>query len=141
MLYKQRKAKPYKIINGVKKTTFNIRNVPGVYLIYENDFLVYVGYSESNLYKTMYRHFQDWSTSKQYRAIYNPDKVLIRVIYTKTGGKAKKLETALIIKYKPRDNANLYLNFEADEKEEKVFKEYLDENTEPIAEYKSDLPF
>lgn len=141
MLYKQRKAKPYKIINGVKKTTFNIRNVPGVYLIYENDFLVYVGYSQSNLYKTMYRHFQSWKTSKQYRAVYDADKILVRVIYTKTGTKAKKLETALIIKYKPRDNANIYNLFETDEKEEKVFAEYINEAIEPIAEYKQDLPF
>lgn len=139
-MYKQRKAPPYYYKNGVKHTTFNIRNVPGVYMIYKSDELVYVGYSGNNLYRTMYRHFQDWSKSKQYRATYN-ENVLIRVVYTKTAAQANNLETALIIKYKPKDNGNVYIDFETDEKENKALEIYLDEETQPIVEFKEDLPF
>lgn len=139
-MYKQRKAPPYYYNNGVKHTTFNIRNVPGVYMIYKSDELVYVGYSGNNLYRTMYRHFQDWSKSKQYRAIYN-ENVLIRVVYTKTAAQANNLETALIIKYKPKDNGNVYIDFDTDEKENKALEIYLDEETQPIVEFREDLPF
>lgn len=139
-MYKQRKAPPYYYNNGVKHTTFNIRNVAGVYKIYKNNELVYVGYSGNNLYRTMYRHFQEWGSSRQYRAIYS-ENVLIEVIYTKTAAQAKDLETALIIKFKPKDNANLYINFETDAKEDKALEIYLDEETQPVAEFKEDIPF
>jgi len=139
-MYKQRKAPPYYYNNGVKHTTFNIRNVPGVYMIYKDSELVYVGYSGNNLYRTMYRHFQDWSKSKQYRAIYS-ENVLVRVVYTKTAAQANNLETALIIKYDPPGNKNTYPGFETDAKEDKALEIYLDEETQPIAQFKEDLPF
>jgi len=140
-MYKQRLANPYYLKNGVKHTTFNIRNKAGVYLIYESDIIVYVGYSASNLYKTMYRHFESWGTSKQYRATYNPNNVKVRVVYTRTGTQASNLETALIIKIKPRDNVQQYIDFETEPKEDKAYKEYIENDIQPIAEYEGDIPF
>jgi hypothetical protein len=139
-MYKQRKAPPYYYKNGVKHTTFNVRNVAGVYMIYKDEVLHYVGYSGNNLYRTMYRHFQDWSKSKQYRAIYN-DKVLIRVIYTKTAEQAHNLETALIIKYAPAGNENQYFDFETEPKEDRALQDYLDTESSPIVEFKEEIPF
>lgn len=57
-IYKQRRSKPYRE-NG--KTTFNIQNRPGVYMIYKDDVLKYIGYGGKNVYKTLYRHFQKWN--------------------------------------------------------------------------------
>jgi excinuclease UvrABC nuclease subunit len=141
-MYKQRKAYPYKLINGVKHTTFNIRGVAGVYLIYDvydKDLILYVGYSGNNLYRTMYHHFNNWN-SKQYRAVYS-DKHQVRVVYCKTAAQAHNLETALIIKYNPIGNKNFYKDMETEPKEDIALMEYLDEETQPIAEYKGDIEF
>jgi predicted GIY-YIG superfamily endonuclease len=91
--------------NGKKAAAFrNINGKSGVYIIKENGKIVYVGYSASNLYKTMYRHFQQWNDRQQQRKVYtNPAIVTVRVVLTPPS-KADKLEKALIIKYKPRDN-------------------------------------
>lgn len=141
-MYKQRKAKPYYIdANNVKKTTFNVRGVAGVYMIYKNGSLRYVGYSGNNLYRTLYRHFQDWSKSKQQRVVYDPDKVQVRVIYCKRQVQAYKLETALILKYSPPDNPKKYEEYEPDESELKVLAEYNDETAQPIVQFKGDIPF
>jgi hypothetical protein len=140
-MYKQRKAAPYKIINGKQHTTFNVRNTAGTYLIYDlDDNLIYVGYSGTNLYRTLYRHFQQWNDN-QYRAVYNPAKVKVRVVYTRSKAEALNLETALIIKFRPRDNENKYLQYTTELKEDLALQEYLDSDTQPIVEYKEDIPF
>jgi hypothetical protein len=57
---KTRYKEPY---NKYGKTNFGFtENKSGVYLIKSKrtNKIVYVGYSASNLYKTMYRHFQSW---------------------------------------------------------------------------------
>lgn len=78
----------------------------GVYLIQnKKGKIVYVGESQSNLYKTMYRHFQNWTTSQQVRAVYPKQGYTVRVVLTKRA-EAPHLEMALILKYKPRDNPN-----------------------------------
>ena len=109
----------------------------GVYLIKENGVLVYVGYSETNLYKTMYRHFQYWK-DKQYRVTYS-DKLktgsyLVRVIFC-TPAQAFRLEGALILKYRPRDNAHQYEGYELDEKDEKILSQYKETITERDAPF------
>ena len=77
---------------------------PGVYIVRKGDQVVYVGHSASNLYKTMYRHFQSWNDPAQRRVTYVQLKdISIRVIFC-SASKAPVLEEALIIKYKPRDN-------------------------------------
>lgn len=103
-MIKTRQNAPYK--NG---KPFYTAKQAGVYLIYRAGELVYVGYSQSNLYRTLYRHFQTWNDPTQARVTYNPtdEKIKVRVIYTPPS-KAQKLERALILKYQPTDNATKY---------------------------------
>lgn len=138
-LFVQRRVKPYQS-NG--RTTFSIQGKPGVYLIYQKDEIVYIGYSGTNLYKTMYRHFQKWTDKTQHRVVY-PDHtgITVRVVYTNNGYRASRLERALILKYTPKDNTVIY--------EEEIFtpslarlsNEYMGENINPIVTSTEDLPF
>lgn len=102
---KTRWKAPY---NKSGKTNFPDRERPGVYLIKEkaSGKIVYVGYSGNNLYRTMYRHFQQWTHSDQPVITYankGPEKYLCRVIYC-TAKQAVTLEELLILKHEPRDN-------------------------------------
>lgn len=119
------------------KCTFKARNKAGVYLIYKNTELVYVGYSASNCYKSFYRHFQSWNDKRQQRVVYNPtdESIKTRIIYTNTAAQADKLEKALIIKYRPKDNIQQYwLNYETDSKEEEIYDFYKSCRTSPEEE-------
>lgn len=111
---------------------------PGVYLIYKNGSLVYVGYSSYNVYKTLYRHFQRWNDPTQVRITYNPNdqNIKVRVIYT-TALRAKKLEKALILKYQPKNNPDKYENYILDKNSEKELTRAEDEFTV----INEDLPF
>ena len=96
--------------NSEGKTTFgNIKNKSGVYIIKENNKIVYVGYSGKNLYRTLYRHFQQWNHTGQEVITYanklNNNDYKVRVITT-TPAQAYRLEIYLINKLKPRDNTN-----------------------------------
>lgn len=88
-------------------TTFrNADKKSGVYLIKENGKMVYIGYSATNLYRTLYRHFQKWKHPYQEVTTYARDgakEYTVRVIFT-TAQQADRLETYLIQKYLPRDN-------------------------------------
>jgi len=105
------------------KTTFGktTKNKPGVYLIKSNRTgnTVYVGYSGTNVYKTMYRHFQNWNDPQQIRKVYNPGNYKARVILT-TGPRATDLEKYLIEKIRPRDNKNKYDGQTSEEKAENL---------------------
>lgn len=112
-LIKTRLESPYKADN--KTTNFPLRNKPGTYLIYKNDVLRYVGNAGKDVYTIMYRHFQRWNDRSQHRAVYDRTKCKVRIIYTNTGRQAENQETALIMKYKPKDNENklqTILNFQ-----------------------------
>jgi len=89
----------------------------GVYLIKENGKLVYVGMSKTNLYKTLYRHFETWSSKHQVVTTYvnklHRFNYTVRVIMT-TPPQAIRLERALIKKYNPRDNSEKYKAYELD---------------------------
>lgn len=95
----------------------------GVYLIKENDKLVYVGYSSTDLYKTMYRHFQEWTDRPYkggralppeirvtYKARMKRNHYTVRIVFA-TAAQAARLEKMLIIKYNPRDNHLKYENY------------------------------
>ena len=87
-------------------TAFPAKGRAGCYLIYDTKKrLQYIGHSGTDVYKTMYRHFQRWNDSSQFRATYSKNS-FVRVVYTRTEKQAQELETALIIKYKPNDNTN-----------------------------------
>ena len=79
----------------------------GVYIIKENNKIVYIGQSGSNLYRTILRHFQSWNDRTQARVTYinklSKNKYKVRVVFVPPN-KALQLERDLIAKYKPRDN-------------------------------------
>lgn len=130
---------PY-LENG--KTRFNIRNKPGVYLIYKSRSLVYVGFSASDVYKALYRHLQEWNDPNQQRITYkNLKNITVRVVYTKTGTKARQLEEALILKHKPPHNINRYDGFIMDEKNKEALNEFNAAPKDEIYQYAGDLPF
>jgi excinuclease UvrABC nuclease subunit len=86
-----------------------VKDRTGVYLVKEDNKVVYVGYSIGSLYKTIYRHFQSWNDKAQDRKVYNKTGVKIRVFFC-TPKQADRLETYLIQKLKPRDNKQTYQN-------------------------------
>lgn len=121
-IHKQRRLKPY---NSKGKTTFSVQNTPGVYIIYQGKKLVYIGYSGTNLYKTMYRHFQSWNDKTQVRITY-PDlsNITVRVVYTISANHAARLEKALISKYKPKDNPQKYESYTTTKGDKDKLDEY-----------------
>ena len=103
---KTKLVKPY--TNG--KPTLKRLYKPGTYIIYKETGAdkprvpVYVGFSGSNVYKTLYRHFQSWNDSTQVRTTYSktgPYKVRVILSGPKT---AEKLERLLLSKLQPKDN-------------------------------------
>lgn len=83
------------------------KNKSGIYMIRENGKIVYVGFSASNLYKTLYRHFQQWNHPGQPVTTYvnkmRYHSYTVGVALTAPGA-ASKIEQGLIFKHKPRDN-------------------------------------
>lgn len=132
---KSKLKKPY---TKNKKIRFKAKK-PGVYMIYRKKTLLYVGMSGSNVYKSLYRHFQTWNDPTQVRVTYKQLKnIKVRVIYTNTPGQAEKLEKALIIKYEPKDNPTKYwLNYDTDEKEEKIYTEFMELKAADIVTYEN----
>lgn len=100
---------PYSEKTG--KPNFPQRGKSGVYIIKEDGKPVYIGFSATDLYKTMYRHFQEWNHTGQevvsYSRYLKKHKYTVRVIYC-TDKQAPALEKYLIKKIQPRDNANKY---------------------------------
>lgn len=118
-------AAPYK---SSGRTQFpESKGKTGCYLIKENDRLVYVGYSASNLYKTLYRHFEQWNHRVQEVVTYwgqlSRKRYTVRIIYC-TASQAARLEKMLIIKYRPRDNENKYRNHEINFQDRKTLDAY-----------------
>lgn len=141
LIIKDKLKSPY-FDNG--RTFFNTRKKSGVYLIYSGNILKYVGFSGSDVYKAMYRHFQSWKDKNQIRITYNPDSVKVRVIYCNNSTTAARLEKALIINKKPTDNPQQYwLKYDTDANEDKIYNIYNNTEVTPIhtnADIK-DLPF
>lgn len=113
-------------------------NRTGVYIVKENNKIVYVGMSRTNLYKTLYRHFQQWNHSLQEVVTYanklKRHRYTVRVILC-TPLQAEKLERALIIKYKPRDNWMKYQGYQLRTSDNNLVEQY--EEMEVI----NDCPF
>jgi len=123
---------PYQA-NG-KTNYLQSANRAGVYLIKENAKLVYVGFSGTNLYRTMYRHFQRWNHSAQEVVTYfgrSQNKYTVRVIHC-TARQAVSLEKALIIKYRPRDNENKYRGYKMDIYDQSTVETYNETDPEPF---------
>ncbi|MCU0440275.1 MAG: transmembrane domain-containing protein [Raineya sp.] len=88
----------------------------GLYLIRKSgsDQVLYVGHSLSNLYKTIYRHFQswEWRDPQQYRVTYPKSGYEVALIILKDDSKIQDLEKYLIYKLDPPDNAQKYEYYE-----------------------------
>lgn len=98
----------------------------GCYLVKDtgNNRVIYVGMSTTQLYKTIYRHFQTWNDKEQERVIFDKTGFLVRVILC-TPKQATRLEKYLINAYKPKYNKNKSLStWTADD--EKASKEALE---------------
>lgn len=82
--------------NGSKTNFPSIRNKYGVYFI-RNVFgdIVYVGFSQSNLYKALYRHFQTYNDQHAQRRIYYSDRSFYEVMI----GLCEKRYAGMLEKY------------------------------------------
>lgn len=128
---KKAKGKRTKIFAAYtdEKPTFKKRDCAGVYLIYNREkVLQYVGYSETSLYKALYRHFQSWDDKRKRRFTY-PKSFLCRVIIT-TAHRARLLEKYLIKTLQPPDGQMKY-EYYFEKKEVAAVKE-ISENLETI---------
>lgn len=101
---------PYFTKKGAKKPVTALQYVTksqcGVYIIRSKRTkeILYVGHSSKQLYKTLYRHFQDWESSTQYRATYYQHSAYeIMIILTGSCDTAYMTEQYYIHKVKPRD--------------------------------------
>lgn len=124
---------PYKKVDGKISTNFrNTYQKSGVYIIKDKktNKILYVGGSSNNVYRTMYRHFQEWS-DKQKRATYKKFGTKIRVILG-TKNQAFRLERYLTKKLDPRDIDYKYRQVELDFKDKKVIDAYKDAENIPF---------
>lgn len=91
------------------KAFSSLRGKAGVYRIFENRRLVYVGSSTHDIYKIILRKFQVWNDGRE-RLYYDASKndyKIEAILIPKTKGyidAVLDLENYLILKYKPRDN-------------------------------------
>jgi excinuclease UvrABC nuclease subunit len=101
---KFRKTQIYKAPGQTNVSSTQERS--GVYIIYygTDKKPVYIGMSQTNLYKTILRHFQEWNDKAQERKVYPQDpEYKVSIIFT-TARQAPILEKALILRHKPEDN-------------------------------------
>lgn len=107
----------------------------GVYIIKVDGKITYIGHSGSDLYRTMYRHFQSWTDPTQRRVTYkgrvSRDRISVRVAYTNTARQAATLERALILKYKPRDNPDKLELYQPTASEKRALQQYDTAHLEP----------
>lgn len=110
----------------------------GVYFIKENDVIVYIGMSASNVVEALYRHFYPWrdcyrGKGTEYRTTYvdkldseqHKYEVAVMVVCYE---QVSEMERALIWSLKPRDNRHLYDDYfetkQADVTEDASVAEY-----------------
>ena len=108
-------------------------NQKGVYILKKNNEIIYIGYSGSNIYKTLTRHFQSWDDKTQTRITYSKNQnIKARIVYTSTATQAAKLEKALILKYKPTDNPNKYEQYNLNLSDDNLINNYQNEAEAPF---------
>tara|TARA_R100001163_G_scaffold35727_1_gene27453 strand:- start:1861 stop:2259 length:399 start_codon:yes stop_codon:yes gene_type:complete len=124
---------PYKKVDGKIRTNFrNTYKKSGVYIIKDKktNKILYVGGSSNNVYRTMYRHYQEWS-DQQKRATYKKFGTKVRVILG-TKNQAYRLERYLTKKLDPRDIDYKYRQLELDLKDKKVIDAYKEAENIPF---------
>jgi excinuclease UvrABC nuclease subunit len=140
---------PYVVKNNKLKPNLRLGSKKfntGVYFIKnaETNEIVYIGFSQSNLHRTLYRHFQKWNDKQQERIIFNKRNHKIKIIFC-SASKALKFEKILIQRYKPRFNKFQYdLNFEINKNKPAYIEaeeDLRDIVTARPGEDENDLPF
>jgi len=130
---------PFNEKNKPSLKILNKKFSSGVYYIKEraSNRIVYIGLSQSNLYRTIYRHFYYW----QQRNWYSKDEYLIKIIFT-TPAQAIKLEKFLILKYKKLGQADdNYLNYSLDLTDAERSSAKMDLSNPIIVSPDEDYPF
>ena len=135
-----RPAYPYKKDGSTNMVFF--KNKSGVYIIRERTKIsgykiVYIGYSATNLYKTIMRHFQEWSDPRGKRVTYidkinKPGYNYLVTVSTCVPSLAERLEAYLIKKNKPRDNQEKYEALKLTKQHTEAHDKF--KNSEPDAE-------
>jgi hypothetical protein len=135
ILYRSKWFAPYK--KGKSQLSPKYYKSPGVYVIKskQSGKPVYVGYSTNNLKRTLYRHFQKWSSKYQDTTTYDPAKYVVKIYRTGTKT-ANRYEKYLIDKLKPRDNKNKYPSLFEPGETENPYKDYFQSAT-----IKEEIPF
>lgn len=100
------KRKPTKTKNGITNIA-TATGKSGVYLIKEDNKLVYIGFATKNIYKTAIGHFQKWNSDQYVVSYAGKRKKYTIQFYFCTAKDAYFLEKYLITKNKPRDNASM----------------------------------
>lgn len=114
--------KPYVIRANkivVNKDIKNSKDKSGVYIIrsVKTKAVLYIGFSASNLYKTILRHFQSWDDPRQRRVVYNKFGYEVKILHS-SPVRASAWEKFLILKFKPKDNESKINLYSAPEKSE-----------------------
>lgn len=121
LLVKSRFFEPY---TGTKTNLLFAKNLSGVYLIKNGSSIVYIGYSETNIYKTCLRHFQQWPDKSQVRVFYTDlSRITVRIVLC-TPARAARLERALILQHEPADNPDKLKKHKASAAELNILQEY-----------------
>lgn len=117
------------------------KNKSGVYLIKNKNSgeVVYVGYSGTNLYRTLYRHFQEWNDREQRRRVYPKNSYKVRIIVC-TPAQAERLEKYFINKIKPKDN-NFQYEAQFDKKENEKAAELVNYFESEQIHTETEVPF
>lgn len=134
MMRRTRLRSPY---TPTGRTAFPLRDLPGVYLIYQASSLVYVGYSGSDVYKALYRHFEEWNdrfSTRGPRITYDRDACKVRVIYCNRPEQAAELERALILTRRPADNPDKLELYEVTDEGRDLANDALSSDLLPVDE-------
>lgn len=139
-MIKTRFIHPYDATNS-KTTVGKYKGKSGVYIIKTRNLICYVGFSSTDVYRTMLRHFQEWNDKNQERIVYKMRSIYTVRVVLCDAKKAAKLEKALILKHNPRDNKLKYEAYKEDPIEKQsmkqLFNEYEDSDLIPY----DDVPF
>ena len=118
-----------------------INNKAGVYIIKEDGVIVYIGKSNYNLYRTLYRHFQYWNDKRLSRTTYidyiSSKEYSCAYILTPDILTTDDLEKKLIFQEQPRDNKEKYEKYNNEKLMSDQFLESVEESEEKITE----IPF
>jgi len=138
--------------NG-KKGELNLKQFykkKGIYRIFENGNLIYIGYSGTNLYKTISRHFHIWKDSKQQARISYSNligkrryDIEVELMPQATTNQIELRECQLVDFHQPRDNKLIVDKVRGRSKLDYCRKEVLvvfePEKPEPPAEEEEDI--